>query len=80
MIIFWYHEVFFRLAVPAAMPAHLVAYSLEKTSWYHNITILLGVEDHPYYIKHMATFEAFHWHILSSTNPEVERSDAYVGF
>ena len=32
MIILRYHEVFFRLAAPTAMPAHLGAYSLEKTS------------------------------------------------
>ena len=49
MIILRYHEVFFRLAAPTAMPAHLGAYSLEKTSWYHNIIILLGVEEHPKY-------------------------------
>ena len=47
MIILRYHEVFFRLAAPTAMPAHLGAYSLEKTSWYCNIIILLGVEEHP---------------------------------
>ena len=47
MIILRYHEVFFRLAAPTAMPAHLGAYSLEKTSWYRNIIILLGVEEHP---------------------------------
>ena len=48
MIILQYHEGFFiRLAAPAAMPAHLGAYSLKKTSWYCNIIILLGVEDHP---------------------------------
>ena len=41
MIILRYHEVFFRLAAPTAMPAHLGAYSLEKTSWYCNIIILL---------------------------------------
>ena len=49
MIILRYHEVFFRLAAPTAMPAHLGAYSLEKTSWYCNIIILLGVEEHPKY-------------------------------
>ena len=49
MIILRYHEVFFRLAAPTAMPAHLGAYSLEKTSWYCNIIILLGVEEHPNY-------------------------------
>ena len=47
MIILQYHEVFFRLAAPTAMPAHLGAYNLEKTSWYRNIIILLGVEEHP---------------------------------
>ena len=47
MIILRYHEVFFRLAAPTAMPAHLGAYSLEKASWYRNIIILLGVEEHP---------------------------------
>ena len=49
MIILQYHEVFFRLAAPTAMPAHLGAYSLEKTSWYRNIIILFGVEEHPKY-------------------------------
>ena len=49
MIILQYHEVFFRLAEPTAMPAHLGAYSLKKTSWYRNIIILLGVEEHPNY-------------------------------
>jgi len=49
MIILRYHEVFFRLAGPTAMPAHLGAYSLEKTSWYRNIIILFGVEEHPIY-------------------------------
>ena len=39
---------FIRLAAPAAMLAYLGAYSLKKTSWYRNIIILLGVEDHPY--------------------------------
>ena len=42
-----YHEVFLRLAAPAIMPAHLGAYSLKITSWYCDIIILLGVENHP---------------------------------
>ena len=48
MIILHYHEVFFRLAVSGAMSAHFGAYSLQKTSRYCIIIIiLLGVEDHP---------------------------------
>ena len=35
---------FFRLTAPAAVPAHLGAESLKKTSWYRNIIISLGVK------------------------------------
>ena len=59
MIILQYHEGFFiRLAAPAAMPAHLGAYSLKKTSWYCcNIIILLGVEDQPICLSLKNKFE-----------------------
>ena len=60
MIILRYHEVFFRLAAPTAMPAHLGAYSLEKTSWYCNIIILLGVEEHPKFLKFINTDGTYH--------------------
>ena len=41
---------FIRLAALVAMLAHIGAYSLKKTSWYRNIIVLLGVEDHPFYL------------------------------
>ena len=47
MIILWYHEVFSRLWAPRCAGMAVGAASLKKTSWYRNIIILLGVEEHP---------------------------------
>ena len=76
MIILQYHEVFFRLAVPTAMPAHLGAYSLEKTSWYCNIIILLGVEEHPNYFFSIKT-QFWSLHIINYIFSHNECPDLY---
>ena len=47
MIILRYHEVFSRLSAPRCAGMAVGAASLKKTSWYRNIIILLGVEEHP---------------------------------